>query len=389
MAAQSNIKLHGSGTLADILGDAVAYRLLEPADGRLPGLTALRRGAGLGPEELPRKVEPAYGRVVSEILREAARLQSGSSDLDRVVMIGDTEHNDGGAMVGISRALECPGAAFICDETADEPRSIVRDRGDGRAVHLANHWRMIADFETELAARGFVIGSGTVVVLDIDKTLLGARGRNNRPIDEARVAAVLRTARELGTDVVDETGLMAAYHHFNQPPFHSFTTDNQDYLAYLAFLVGGGWATYDELDTGITGGRFETFSGLLAAVSAAPDTLDPAIRPSHERVVAAVEMGDPTPFKDFRRAEYRETVDRMSPGDRGMGTADLLGSRLTITAEVWLKAQVWRDRGALLFGLSDKPDEASFPPPELEAEGYLPLHRTQALIVGETGQLDG
>ena len=45
--------------------------------------------------------------------------------------------------------------------------------------------------------------------------------------------------------------------------------------------------------------------------------------------------------------------------------------------------KLWRDRGALLFGLSDKPDEASFPTPDLEAEGYLPLHKTRALVVGE------
>ena len=157
----------------------------------------------------------------------------------------------------------------------------------------------------------------------------------------------------------------------------------------LALLAGGGWATCDELDAGITGGRFGTFSGLLAVVSAGSDALDPAIRPAHEKVVAAVETGDPTPFKDFRRAEYRETVDRMIPGNLEMGPADLLGSRLTITAEVWRKAQEWRHRGALLFGLSDKPDEASFPSPELQAEGYRPLHRTEGLIVGETNQPEG
>ena len=62
----------------------------------------------------------------------------------------------------------------------------------------------------------------------------------------------------------------------------------------------------------------------------------------------------------------------------------LLATRITLTAEVWRRVKLWRDRGALLFGLSDKPDEASFPSPDLEAEGYQPLHKTRALVVGES-----
>ena len=42
-----------------------------------------------------------------------------------------------------------------------------------------------------------------------------------------------------------------------------------------------------------------------------------------------------------------------------------------------------RRAGALLFGLSDKPDEASLPTPELEQQGHLPLHRNVTHIVGE------
>jgi len=45
------------------------------------------------------------------------------------------------------------------------------------------------------------------------------------------------------------------------------------------------------------------------------------------------------------------------------------------------RAAEWRDRGALLIGLSDKPDEASAPDRGLAGSGYRPLHRTEALIV--------
>jgi hypothetical protein len=56
---------------------------------------------------------------------------------------------------------------------------------------------------------------------------------------------------------------------------------------------------------------------------------------------------------------------------------------IVITQEVRELALEWRSRGALLFGLSDKPDEASLPTPELEQQGYLPLHRSVTHLVGE------
>jgi hypothetical protein len=377
------LKIFGSGSLFDFLGDAVAYRSLTPADRSLPGLTELRRQLGLAENGVPRKIEPAYGRVVSEILRAAGRQQADPVDLEAVVLLGDTEHNDGGAFTSICKALGCPGGAFICDERGDLPSIESPGGGDRGPIYLANRWRLIEDFEAGLAAGGMHIGRGTAVIIDIDKTALGARGRNDRPIDEARGAAVLRTAQGLRGDAVDRGRLMAIYEHFNHPRFHAFTTDNQDYLAYVAMVVESGWTTVEALDREISGGRLASFFDLLSSISASIDDLDGDLRPVHMEVVAAVAAGDPTPFKDFRRAEFQETVARMKPTETADGTEPLLESRLTITYEIRRKALEWRDRGALLFGLSDKPDEASFPTAEMAAEGYLPLHRTTALVVGE------
>ena len=136
-------------------------------------------------------------------------------------------------------------------------------------------------------------------------------------------------------------------------------------------------------------GRLTSFGGLLQEVSTKARDLPRGFRDAHEAVVMAEAAGDPTPFKSFRAAEYRETVNRMIPDDDRADPSLLLSSRLTITAEVWNLARRWRDRGALVFGLSDKPDEASTPSPELAAEGYLPLHRTEAFVVGGTGQSEG
>ncbi|MGD8627381.1 MAG: hypothetical protein PVJ34_22805, partial [Anaerolineae bacterium] len=60
----------------------------------------------------------------------------------------------------------------------------------------------------------------------------------------------------------------------------------------------------------------------------------------------------------------------------------LLASKIVVTQEVRAAAQRWRGQGALLFGLSDKPDEASIPSAELAAGGYRPIHRTPTWAVG-------
>ncbi len=377
------MRVCGTGSLFDALGDAVIYRSLEPIDRRLPGLSSLRQPLGLKATRVPRKVEPAYGRVVAEMLRTASTLAPGSPAIERLVLIGDTEHNDGGAFVNICDALRCQGNAFICAETSDEPAMAPIDRGGRRTLYLANRWRLLGRFETELARRGMTIGRGTVVIVDIDKTVLGARGRNDRPIDTARAAAVLRTARKIRGENVNRDLLLAAYSHFNQPRFHAFTTDNQDYLAYIAMLVEAGWSSIEKLREEIVRGRLTSFGDLLDSVTATVERLPNRFRRTHDDVVMAVTLGDPTPFKDFRKAEYRETVDRMTPTGKAVDPTRLLATKITLTAEVWRRVKLWRDRGAMPLGLSDKPDEASAPTPDLEAEGYLPLHKTRALVVGE------
>jgi hypothetical protein len=59
----------------------------------------------------------------------------------------------------------------------------------------------------------------------------------------------------------------------------------------------------------------------------------------------------------------------------------LLANEIAITREVVDAARELRQCGALLFGLSDKPDEASLPRPELAQKGYLPLHRVTMKVI--------
>jgi len=380
------LEVLGSSSLAGFLGDSVVYRSLSPIDRRRPDLEQLRRPLGLPPSGLPRKAEPAYARVVAEMLRAANRLDNDSDELSTVIMIGDTVHNDGGAFRNICDALACPGGAFIGDEDDKPPRLEAMTGENRRVLYSANRWRLIDQFEKELAGAGIHIGNGTAVIIDIDKTALGARGRNHRPIDAARFAAVMSTAAEILRSEVDKDLVLAAYRHFNVPRFHAFTGDNQDYLAYLGLIVGGGWGSLEVLDEEIATSVVPDFEALLERVTQDKDALPPRLRSVHIEVSAAVAAGDPTPFKGFRRAEYHETVRRMVPADDEPDVGALIETGITITHEVRAKALEWRDRGALLFGLSDKPDEASFPSAELAAAGFLPLHRTPAWVVGEANR---
>ena len=62
--------------------------------------------------------------------------------------------------------------------------------------------------------------------------------------------------------------------------------------------------------------------------------------------------------------------------------SELLAGEIVITQEVRQVALQWKSAGVLLFGLSDKPDEASIPTAALLAEGYQPIHRVTTHALG-------
>lgn len=55
---------------------------------------------------------------------------------------------------------------------------------------------------------------------------------------------------------------------------------------------------------------------------------------------------------------------------------------MVITHEVFDAAMGLRERGALVFGVSDKLDEASVPSQQQASDGMKPLHRLRTLVVG-------
>jgi hypothetical protein len=381
-------KIFGKAAISEFLDDRVVYRNLAPADLRLLPLEAIRSKVGLPPGRLPRKSELDYARVIVHILGQAQTLDErigvihSKENIRRLVFVGDTRLLDATAFVNICQAGGWPGWAFIGSET-DSPLKVETEAvGSEQSLYLANRWAALADFDHFLVERNFPVDETTAVVLDIDKTTLGARGRNATPVDQARVQAVRETVATLLGSAFNPENFLADYDRLNQVEFHPFTADNQDYLAYICLILGSGLWSYDELVGQVRLGRMTSFEQFIREVDGRLRELPDALASIHQEIYRNVKLGDPTPFKAFRRKEYLATVRRMGLLSDKTPLARLLAEEIVITQEVRRQALEWKDRGALLFGLSDKPDEAAVPLPELARQGYQPIHRELTHIVG-------
>jgi len=372
--------------LSDFLGDSIVYRNLEPADGRLRGLKEIWSEIGMPAYRIPRKVEAEYAATVLHILGQARDLRGQTQPSERLLYIGDTRLLDGTAFRNLRAASGWPGWAFIASEDmAAEPRVIIEDD-----LYLANRWSALAGFLDFVREKGLSLDGRTVTVIDLDKTTLGARGRNDRAVDAARVDGVRRTVQEALGGEFDAQAFRSVYDELNQPRYHSFTADNQDVLAYVCMMVVSGLYDYQTLLEAIDANRLSTFDDFIEAcqeILEQPQAGTAALQQMHAEVYGNYKQGDPTPFKSFRRREYLTTIARMDSLPDDAPVNRLLQEEITLTREVaeaalWLKA-----RGVLCFGISDKPDEASLPTPAQTEAGRLPLHRTRMKVLGTRLQL--
>ena len=374
------MRLHGRTNLAEFLGDRVVYRNLEPADRRLPGLQAAWREMGLAGPRVPRKAELEYARVIAYLLRRAEALRAPGPELQRFLYIGDTRLLDGTAYRNLLQVTGWRGLAFIASEKRSEAPCMERED----TLFVANRWALVGDFLTRAEAEGVPVGPGTAVVLDLDKTAFGARGRNDEAVDRARVDGVRETVAAMLGAHFDEGAFGQAYVELNQPAYHDFTADNQDYLAYICLAIGAGLIGFRELLGAVREGRLRDFQGFLARVGPQAARAGGHLAAIHSEIAGRVAAGDPTPFKAFRRREYLATVARLGHLPDDVPAETRLREEILITQEVREAALAARHRGALVFGLSDKPDEASLPTEEARAQGLRALHHTTTHAYGES-----
>lgn len=362
-------------TMADFLGDRVAYRNLNPTDPDLPQLADIWQEVGLDMLRVPRKTEPIYAAVSMKYL-QTAQARRGLPPLERILFIGDTPMNDGTVARNLGGYL--PMLGFIgADRLAVEPSHKIEDR-----LMLANRWSMLTDFLDWAQREGFAFDECTAVVFDIDKTLVGARGRNDKVIDRARVSAVRLTVEELLGGDFDEDAFLAVYDTLNQLEYHPFTADNQDYLAYISLMVVGGIYPADRLWADLGDGSLTGFHQFVTLCDAHQRQMSRGLLAAHREVTGNMAKKDPTPFKSFRYREYHRTVSLMNCLPAAASESDLLAGEIVITGEVADLAEQLLAQGVLTFGLSDKPDEASLPSAEAAAQGAVPLHHVPMKVVG-------
>jgi hypothetical protein len=148
-------------------------------------------------------------------------------------------------------------------------------------------------------------------------------------------------------------------------------------------MLGAGLYALDEVVRAVQAGEMDRFDDFIGRVQARRAELGPSgLLPIHDDVWACVQAGDPTPFKAFRYNEYLTTVARF--GDLpGASIEQVVGQRIAITEEVRQAALTMRRAGVLVFGVSDKPDEASVPSEAQAGWGMQPLHHIKTLVVGE------
>lgn len=375
------MELHGQSSLYELFGDLVILRNLAPADPRLPALAEAWQEMGLASPRTPRKHEMDYARAAAWFVRRARSLERPQTEIRELLFVGDTAMGDGNAYRNLAREGRWAGWCFIGAEKPNQPAAHQLEVGN---VYLANRWSALADWLGMVREGGARLDASTAMVVDMDKTAVAARGRNSGPMDAARIEGVERTVADLLGEAYNRQAFLSAYKVLNDPIYHPFTADNQDYLAYICLVLGAGLTDLESLVGDVKSGRMESFEQFIGWADGRMGGAPAGLQQIHGEVYSLVQANDPTPFKAFRRNEYLCTVARFGCLPADATVERVLAEQVCITEEVRELVLWLRERDCLVLSMSDKPDEATVPTPELAAQGYQPLHRLQTMAVGES-----
>lgn len=373
------MKNYGFASLQDFLGDRILFRNLNALDPALPRLDDLRKDVNLSPNIIPRKTSLDYARVIIELVKQARRQDGNPADIRHIIYVGDTRMNDGMAFRNICASAHWRGAAMIIAED-DELSKLDQEQDENSIIFFNNHWVNLRVFHLLLQMKEIELNEETVVLIDVDKTALGARGRNDAVIDEARVKAAQTVLQEILDYTFDVDEFVRVYSTLNQPAYHPFTGDNQDYLVYICLILLSGLFKLEDIVTDAHLGLLSNFDSFIDQVEQRCIDLPVGVWEVHHEIYHLVKCGDATPFKQFRKMEYHTTSARMGQLPCQSPIEDLLQQEIVITREVQEFAVRCRKMGTTLFGLSDKPDEASIPSSQ---EGDLkPLSQILTHMIG-------
>jgi len=378
--ANTVLKNFGRAKLSDYVGDLVVYRNLEPLDRRIQGRKNASYKMDIPADVIPRKQDRDYAKAAVWIARQAAqKTRHSSAQLEELLFVGDTLYNDGQAYSNMVDVGEWGGACFIGSEKPnDAPSAEISENN----IYSANRWAAISDWLKWVLGQGLHVDDRTVVIVDIDKTALGAKGRNDQVINEARLEGIYRTMTSVLGDDFNRASFESHYNELNRSRYHFLTEDNQDYLAYICMALNAGLFDDNEILRDFQNGSVDNFEQFIRMVDARLKTTGgESLRQAHEAVSASVQNGDPTPFKRFRRQEFITTVERMGNLPDNASVEELLAHEITLTNQVCEMTEWLKDRGCLLLCMSDKPDEASRPDPRYSPD-LPPVHQASTHRVG-------
>jgi len=317
-------------TLNDILNDYIVLRELEPVRKELSSFNVLKDKLGLA--SLPRKKDKEYAVVLLEILKSAKAFKN-------IVYIGDTFLSD----LTVIKNLKSYGDVDIFGVITDEGAKDLESGVD--FVVFSNSWGNLPNIVKDK------INENSVVVVDIDKTFIGAHGRNHLPIDKARADAIVELAREM-FDEANIEAFLKLYHSIHTKDFLNFTQDNQDVVSIVSLILYANVITFEDF---VNFAKTHSFSDFIFSID-----VKGKLKIYVDEVRKNLEENKPTLFPTFRKVELEKTIARMDFLLDETPLSTLLSEEILITGEVFRVCKFALEKGALVFGVSDKPKLASF-----------------------------
>ena len=328
--------------LNTIFENYIVFRELNPLRKELPSFSELKKQLKF--DFLPRKKDPEYAKVLSFLFKKIG-------DFEKVIYFGDTYLNDGNVIKNLTELDEYEVSGVITEEREQD---YIKFKGN---IIINTKWRNLLPILEILERRGFLLDEKTIVVIDIDKTFIGARGRNNKAIDKARMDAITSIIKDaLGG--IEEDRFDYVYSRLNRRSLHSFTGDNQDIVAIMSILFYGDYYALGRFIREFYAGKWRGPLEFFNTITISPNEKAYKLL---EEVKENLLKKNPTAFPTFREREFSCTLKRMDFLPDISDVRKLLNEEILITKEVYDVGLIAKKKGALVFGLSDKPELSSIP----------------------------
>lgn len=378
----TEMSVMGQIKLSDVYDDLVIYRNLEPLDKRIKGLRRAAGRMGVMNDSIPRKHDEDYAAATVWFIEEAQQLREVPKNIKELLVIGDSAYNDGHAFKNVRELSRWDGSCFIGAEAfGDKPQGKLDEETN---IYVANRWGALATWASWLVEQEYRLNEETAVIIDIDKTLFGARGRNDHMIDQARLQGIYRTLDSVLGNRFDKAAFERQYSELSEAKYNHITEDNLDYLVYACLVINATLIQFDELVGQVESGSIDNFPQFVRWVNSRMingASAGEKLRQVHESVMTGLHVGDPTPFKRLREQEFISTAALMGNAAKSSEVGDLLEDEIVITNEVIQISRWFKKRGCLLLCMSDKPSESACPEPQVMRD-MIPLHRIKSNLVG-------